>query len=80
MSATEDGQLDAELRSRIIIAANQLLTAGFASLAAARSARGQLYWHALEPFLVEMEVGNTFRQHPLPVKLPAASARRAETK
>ena len=40
----------------------------------------ELYWHALEPFLVEMEVGNTFRQHPLPVKLPAASARRAETK
>ena len=34
-----DGQLNTELRSGIIIAANQLLRAGFASLAAARAAR-----------------------------------------
>jgi hypothetical protein len=80
VSGLEEHQLDAGPGIGIIIAANHRLMAGFASLAAARSARGQLYWHALEPFLVEMEVGNTFRQHPLPVKLPAASARRAETK
>jgi hypothetical protein len=35
-----DGQLNTELRSGIIMAANQLLTAGFASLAADRAARG----------------------------------------
>ena len=47
-----DGQLNTGLRSGIIIAANQLLTAGFASLAAVRAALGDCRWRTglLSPF------------------------------